>query len=184
MPGKKLFRGLGVLACMFFGGTVSASDAPKQTVEGAQAFLAQVLPGQEYMPGSFTELFDSIKRQHRMSGASLYGSGRIYEVSTVRRCVSTLRYDLSPVEMGYRGERMNFVRNYAPNLARGGLPEGFSWGDIVQVEKGGTQQVRITFKENRYASVIYLNSENLANRVAYAIEFLRLRCDETAKTGF
>lgn len=164
-------------------GATASDDGPQQTVEGAQTFLSQVLPGQGYMPGFFTDAVTRASRQRNLPRPQILGEGKIYQAAAIRKCVSTLRFDMSPVYIAYGRERVNFVRTFSPELAQGGIPEGFSWGDVVEVNRIGSR-VDLTFKGNRDASRIHLNAETLARRVAYAIEFLRLHCDETAKTGF
>ncbi len=188
MPGNKTIKGLCAAAGMIFCGSVFASDIPEQTVEGAQRFLSQVLPGQGYRPGFLTEFVQQLSRQRGMPNPVIVGEGNIYEVTTVKKCKTILRYDLTPVMLEYYHPSSPYFRRFRlvatePTLKQGGSPGGFSWGEVVQVERFGSS-VDIKFQNSRDTSRIHLNAENMAKRVAYAIEFLRLHCDETAKTGF
>ena len=65
----------------------------------------------------------------------------------------------------------------------GGRQEGFSWSEVKSVQQTGGD-VHLMFAGNQHLATIYLRSEDLAKRVAYAIEFLRMQCDAAAGTGF
>jgi len=57
-------------------------------------------------------------------------------------------------------------------------------GRDVKDVKPNKENVEVLFAGNSAKSTIYLGAESLANRVAYAIAFLRTNCDEAAATGF
>lgn len=162
-----------------------ARQAPEQTVEGAQRFLSMVLPGNGYTSGGFR---DAVRQAGKNAGASvmLDGAGKVTDASTVSRCTSRILYDNSSVSLivtaGRRTQRLS-VYDLAPGWVTGGKPGGFHWGEVKEVKQvGGT--VELLFKGNTTWTTVHLGSNDLAARVAYAMEYLRIHCDPTASTGF
>ena len=167
------------LRLVFLGGLLAAA-APveaqgEQTVENAQRFLSQVLMGRSYHWGL-------VERSAAKARLSIVGKSPIIDASAKRRCVSSLRFDNSALELRSRNETQRFV-DLQPGSRIGGGPP-FNWGsDLGEARASGTR-VYLKWTGAEDTSNIDMESEALATRVAYAMEFLRQHCDPTAGTGF
>lgn len=181
----------------------SAVHAQEQTVEGAQKFLSIVLPGNGYMTGTMHALLrDGIegarKNGVRSLSGDIQGKAIIVDATVVAHCESKLLSDYSNVELKFSGRQgtgalehwtitsrqLNFLNNPSKGgVTRFGSQAGSHWSIAKSVRPSGGN-VYIMFDGNEDESTIYLNSEDLARRVAYAIDFLRTNCDKTAGTGF
>jgi len=181
----------------------SAVHAQEQTVEGAQKFLSIVLPGNGYMMGGmYAALRGGIKSARESGGRSLdgeiQGKAIIVDATAVAHCKSKLLSDYSNVELKFSGRQgtgplerwtitsrqLDFLNNPSSGgVTRFGTQEGIHWSIAKYVRQSGGN-VYIMFDGNEDESTIYLNSEDLAKRVAYAIDFLRTNCDKAAGTGF
>jgi len=180
--------------------------AQEQTVENAQKFLSIVLPGNGYMGGSIRETPGNVTTAMREGDsryfydADLRGEAKIVDAGPVSRCVSKLLADYADVTISAN------VRRYAggpviDSISRGiteagtfsvganglrtigGKTDGFSWSEVKSVQQSGGD-ANLMFAGNKHVATIYLRSDDLAKRVAYAIEFLRMECDAAAGTGF
>jgi len=75
--------------------------------------------------------------------------------------------------LGYRD--IQLTDNNSPGI------HGFDFADVFEIRAEGTDVVVV----QRHVTVNWrIGSEAMAARVAYALEFLRQRCDRTADTGF
>lgn len=106
-----------------------------------------------------------------LSGVKLWGTSprgsfeySINKVEILKTCVSKA----IGTENGFDGERIGYLR----------------FGDITSIRHVG---YNVAYRFRGIAdtqSYLSFNSESDAARVAYALEFLRLKCDTTAATGF
>lgn len=162
-----------------------AQGVPEQTVENAQKFLSMALPKKGYVAGSLSDLINRVASQKQVS-AGISGQGVVTDASAVGHCVSRILYDNSNVSVSIgvnRDEQIVPLAQINPAALKGGLAEGFHWGDVLYAKQSGAD-VLFLLNGNGQASRIHLGSEALAARVAYAMEFLRMNCDKTAETGF
>lgn len=176
--------------------------AQEQTVENAQKFLSMTLPGNGYMAGSLRSAFKKTVDIANRKGQgyveySIGGEAKIVDADAVSRCTSKILSDYSGVTVNYVVKRSYYgsvVSRRTDKLTEAlsktfsqstiiGRPDGFSWSEIKFVRSDGGN-VDLLFSENEIASTIYLRSEDLAKRVAFAMEFLRISCDKSAGTGF
>lgn len=65
-----------------------------------------------------------------------------------------------------------------------GLTDGFHWGEDVLSARADGSVVLIMFRGNPHESRLLAGAPDMATRIAYAIEFLRVECDPAASTGF
>ena len=151
------------------------AHAQEQTVENAQKFLHITLPGNGYMSGGN---FTTLEGAARESGTNLVfeNLGIIRRYEPIARCRQATTFDYSGVMVSGPGARMH--------------PDGMGvvTGEAVFANLAGARvdgdRVLLSWKGSSRESVIDLNSPDLAARVAYAFEFLRLQCDPAADTGF
>ncbi|GEM_PF-1878825 len=176
--------------------TLLSSPAPAQdgqTVEGAQRFLSIVLPGSGYLPSSARSGIASARDAAAAEGqgvrADLYGRARITDMSAVAHCVSRLEFDeanMRAVFIARNGERQEITLStmWDQPVPYGKDPEGFHWGkDVLAASQSGSQ-VNLRLEGRTQDAIIYLGDEAMAQRVIYAITFLRTECDAAADTGF
>jgi hypothetical protein len=184
----------------------AALHAQEQTVENAQKFLSIVLPGNGYMGGAMRETPALAVKAAREADsqhyydADLQGEAKIVDADPVSRCTSKMLADYSTVTINIRARRYSsgpvverasrgitdwgsFSAGADGRRTIGGRQEGFSWSEVKSVQQTGGD-VHLMFAGNQHLATIYLRSEDLAKRVAYAIEFLRMQCDAAAGTGF
>ena len=165
-------------------------------MENAQRFLSIVLPGNGYMKGGMERaLRASIQSMRdaggRSAGGEILGTGNIVDAAPVTHCKSKLLSDYSNVKVklwarngtGPLESRTLTASELIDNVTHHGTQEGFPWSSVKSVHENGGN-VHIMFAGNEDMSTIYLHSEDLAKRVAYAIDFLRTSCDAAAGTGF
>lgn len=194
---KVFFAVIALLPCV-------ALHAQEQTVENAQKFLSIVLPGNGYMKGGVSTALSAVRGRNAdgyLMEAEVHGEAKIVDASPVERCRSKLLSDYSGVEVEMRArrnpgapvlERTRMpIAEMAPDsfsaqnggVRRHGNPAGVSWSELKSVRATG-DNVFLMFAGNKNESVIYLRSPDLASRVGYALEFLRMQCDAAAGTGF
>lgn len=163
--------------------------AQEQTVESAQAFLAMVLPGNGYSAGSIEDGLQAMAREMHNGRYHVSGHAKIIDAGVVARCVSRIQYDVTPVkyeawQVTVPGSRETIdPSKLFPDPRRVGMADGFNWGTLKEVRQSGSD-VRLQFPAARNATHIHVGAEAMAARVAYAIEFLRMKCDPAAGTGF
>lgn len=131
-------------------------------------------------------------------GGEIQGKAAIMDAEAVAHCKSKLLSDYSNVELKFWGRQgtgplerwtltarqLDFLNDpRRGGVTRHGTQEGIHWSIVKSVRPSGGN-VYIMFDGNEDESTIYLNSEDLATRVAYAIDFLRTNCDKAAGTGF
>jgi hypothetical protein len=63
-------------------------------------------------------------------------------------------------------------------------PFDISWSSVASVEDKGGYIYVMSASNNQYSMRFRIPNENLRVRMAYAMEFLRSRCDPMAATGF
>jgi hypothetical protein len=188
------------LFCLLPSASVYAQDGA-QTVENAQKFLSIVLPGNGYRKGGLDAglragLQGMRDAGGRSVGGEIQGTAKIVDAAPVAHCKSKLLSDYSDVKMKFWGRSGSGPMEYrtisahefgfpkdSGTVARHGIPDGFPWSDVKSVRSNGGN-VYMMIAGNQDESTIYLHSEDLAKRVAYAIEFLRTSCDAAAGTGF
>jgi len=193
-----------MLLAMVLSPAVAHAQDGVQTVENAQKFLSIVLPGNGYMKGAVSTALSAVNGRDASGyymDAQVHGEAKIIDASSVGRCRSKLLSDYSSVEVELRVrrnpgapvlERKRMpIAEAAPDgfsaqhggVQRHGDQAGFSWSELKSVRTVG-DNVYLMFAGNKSESVIYLRSADLASRVGYALEFLRLQCDAAAGTGF
>lgn len=179
---------------------VHAQDGA-QTVENAQKFLSIVLPGNGYRKGGLDAALRAALQSMREAGGrsvggEIQGTATIVDAAPVAHCKSKLLSDYSNVRLKLSARSGNGPMEYrmvtasefgfpkdSGGVTRHGTQEGFSWSDVKSVRASGGN-VYVMIAGNQDESTIYLHAEDLAKRVAYAIDFLRTSCDAAAGTGF
>ena len=163
-----------------------AGTAPARTVEGAQEFLRQVLPGSRYVSTPMAEMLAGARREQ------LRGSYEplplVIDADPVAACVSRLRADVSATWLVLRNPMDAWDASEAPvqdllGSAVVGDPDGIHFGSIRALRQSGSQ-VHLRFAGNSDDAVLHLDAEETAQRVYAAFDFLRKACDATRDTGF
>lgn len=179
---------------------VSSASAQEQTREGAQAFLKQL--GQE---GALLFEFNGGKGYNVSTGEdwSKYGATeptiRSYTYPPVQvtdsnkhvdECSSKFRFDGSSVadynyKQGdvYFSHPLSWVTNITnPAVGSAGPTDLILWWNtMAEVRSSG----RYVYVSKQFVDIRFtLPSENLAKRTAFAMEFLRVKCDKKSSTGF
>ena len=146
---------LRLIAAGLLAGLASAATAQGgQTIDGAQTFLASVLPS----------------AQMRLGGGDVQGWdnwGDILAYQKSGECGFTFSAYHEP---SYDWE--NGTNNGSRNFRR-----------VAEVSRTGTE-VRVAYSDVAVIDYYALTSESMATRVACAMDFLRMNCDATASTGF
>lgn len=172
-----------------------------QTAEGAQEFLKMTLPGNRYVPGWLISQVKTWDRNSAFDTRYTYrGTGVIAEVRSQERCKTAILYDHRGISMGENevngntGRRMGW-QYYPLDSDRYGLKEfqagslagvrEFSWSDVKEVKLAGNETGVLLLLNgvNEYTEIV-VGAKDMAARVVYAMEFLRLNCDRAAGTGF
>lgn len=144
---------------LYLAAVSSPAQAQDQTVENAQLFLTQILPGQQY-------------RASLDNGGYNPRPGVIQSVQTVGRCDTRLTVHYPYYENSstyYDAQTLTWSERNVSFLA-----------EVKQ--RGATIEIFWTFQP--WSSRFELSSEQMATRVAFALEFLRINCDRAAATGF
>lgn len=156
-------------------------------MENAQRFLAMTLPGKAYYAAGMKQALEAVRRKTGGS-AEVEGNATITEASAVARCKTRLLYRYpESAEIIYRAQghtQRNKLLTAFPHL-RGdqGNPDGLPWNDVLEVNATGSR-VFITLGGASARLEMDLGANSLADRVAYAMEFLRAICDNASETGF
>ena len=163
-----------------------AAPAPPRTIDSAQAFLHQVLPGNRYISTPMAEMLAKARRENLRG--SFDPLPVIVEADPVAPCVSRLRADVSPTWLFVRNPQDAWDATGAPvesllGASLVGDPGGMHFGSIRALRRAG-DEVHVRFAGNSDDAVLYLDAEQTAERVHGALEFLRLHCDPTRATGF
>ena len=198
----KFFKSLFFFLLLVF--TVSqAASEPEQTVEGAQKFLSLKLPGNRYEWGGFNSfarekmnsVMEGVKQQYPESRVDvryiINGNAIIKEAVATSKCSSKLVLDISQLsaiivikENPYSPKEERIEMTAAKLLGTGDFYEFESenWGKLKSVEQ--EKDKVIVRYSSPIPSTIIVGSEGLASRIAYALDFLRINCDEASGTGF
>lgn len=163
-----------------------AAEAPVRTIASAQDFLEQVLPGNHYISTPMAEMVAKARRD------GLRGSFEplplIFEAEPVAPCVTRLRADVSPtwfVVLNPQDEWDGAEASVEALLGGPwiGNPDGMHFGSIRALRRSGSR-LHIRFAGNADDAELHLDAAETAARVHEALEFLRLHCDATRRTGF
>jgi hypothetical protein len=161
----RVFKCLGVALVAVSGISSYGAAGQTQTPDGAQRFLLQVMPGMEYRPSGFGD-------------DQPWLWGKITVVKTVDQCTTTWDAEFPSSQVGDKTYDA-FTTTGATNTK----PGWKTWGDVVEVIVKGNI-IHINYIGAAHAALIRTNSEALAARTAYAIQFLEKDCDRTRGTGF
>lgn len=164
--------------------TPSMAQSPQQTVESAQRFLSMTLPDLGYETTYYRAGLDEMRRLPNSQRARIIGHPIIVDASTVSRCRSKMIGSADHVILRVTGEGESSMGQLVPAFSRMGSPTGFHWGEDILSARAYGADVRIMFKGNTEASRLMTGAPDLAVRIAYAMEFLRVECDPAASTGF
>lgn len=177
----------GLLAIMLAPVAVAQPPAPigvdaARSVDSAQQFLQQVLPGNGYASTPMSQMLAAARREQ------LRGHFEPLPVITradpLRACVSVLLADA--------GDSWFIVRNphdsgdvseaAVADLFGGdgliGNPEGLHFGDIRALSQSGNR-VQMRLAGNRDDAVLHLEGEQAASRVLAALQYLQQTCDSS-----
>jgi hypothetical protein len=177
--------------------------AQEQTVENAQKFLSIVLPGNGFTSGRMATLFKP-KPGETMVRSKFDGVGKITTADSPARCRTAIMFDVSGITVSLRRyvNRFDYTgwtawesigppgagdlgqsQYFVPGV--GGNPAGFAWADVQEVKVSGSDtDVLLMLKGDTEYTRLHLGAKDLATRVVYAMEFLRMQCDAAAGTGF
>jgi hypothetical protein len=195
---NKLAKFCAAVACLV--STSSQAQGVEQTPEGAERFLATVM--KQYAvsghPGLYND-YNSLDISYRMLDA-------VGEGPCLTRLEGAINQFTGNDGTGSFGSGAgNYEKGGQDNLARvpvalakwslKGFPYVVDWSKVASVKQSdrhklagnygafpSKQAVQLTTSDAGFSFI--LPSEELATRVAYAMEFLRLNCDKTAETGF
>ena len=154
--------------------SATAAGAQQQTVESAQEFLRQVLPGLEVDAGGW---------YHQLDLVYLKRYAAIRSVKTEERCVSDISVRYGPFRYHWKTQRGHpEVREYPAESVTRSLDarkftevEAFAGDAVVRIRSHGVDAPTVRIR---------VPSKDLRDRLAYALEFLRQKCDAAASTGF
>lgn len=187
-----------ILPLALLGGNVIAQE---QTAEGAQMFLSATLPGNGYVPAMFSSVIESWDNsvpeywRYRFTGTS-----KIMEVRSPDRCRTVISFDPSGlfVEVntneaaGWTGWRRR-SEDRSEALSQGSYKEGLmgvvasdiSWDNVIEVKTSNSgSDVLVVHNGLEKPTLVRVGAKDMAARVAYAMEFLKISCDKAAGTGF
>lgn len=154
-PALALF--IALLAC--------SASAQEQTVESAMDFLSEVLVGQRYNPNLWTTREgDPVDLPDRW--------GALVEVGAGERCSVEFKAKMPAAKLGNR-EWSAHERNAQ-----------WKFGHVFEIQKKGATDLTMAYQGREKPLLFRLNSESLRDRVAYAMEYLRVNCDAMRRTGF
>lgn len=171
------------LAVSLSGGTAHSQE---QTAENAQKFVAQIA-GLGQMAYAYRHDRDTFEQTFYQDASVDYRGDEppkryfnkiiapIWDVTSSNRCLTTFKYKSTNadwVETRYLIRTRDAERSMA-------------WRSVAAVQQVG-QQVHVrtaTAYGNQYDR-FDLPSQDMAKRMAYAMEFLRVSCDATQGTGF
>lgn len=189
MRGIGTIGGVGTLLLALACGPAAAQEpvaaSAARSVESAQEFLRQVLPGNRYVSTAMTEVLARAMRE------GLRGRFEplpvIVEAEPVAPCRSRLLADIAPTWLTIRDPAMyEVVESSLADLfgdATVGNPDGMAFGDVRALRVEGAR-VHLRFAGEQHDAVVHMESTEMAGRVHAAIDFLRRECDLSARTGF
>ncbi|MDC7685022.1 hypothetical protein PQU92_17185 [Asticcacaulis sp. BYS171W] len=183
---------LALVGLLALGGQTTTAQAQEQTVENAQKFLG-ILASQNQFTLSHRQnnyqwdeyywtddATDNTRHHHDITPPFKVNSARM---ST--RCATVLNTNVI-LYYGTVEGRFN-----TPTLKTDSQPPidiSIDWAKVAIVRREGNG---VVISGNNYTNMTYYNylrfnlpSEDLAKRVEYALEFMRLSCDAAASTGF
>ena len=179
------------LAAAVAGGAQAQDDpSAKQTPENAQVFLNKVVAqgGSSATIANYEwDRFPPSGNSFRMpDGTRCYDSCPITEASTgpATRAIRFNSVCQTLIDIDIRSKMVG-ADSWNP---RYGYPYGYviDWTKVAEVRQSGST-VYIdghTDRNGLKIQSVNLPSENLAKRVAFAMEVIRLSCDPTGSTGF
>ena len=198
-----LFVGGGMLLAMLLPPTAAHAQEGARTVENAQKFLSITLPGNGFTSGRMATLFKPKPGETRVR-SKFDGVGRITTADSPARCRTAIMFDVSGITVSLRRyvDRFDYTgwtawesigppgagdlgqsQYFVPGV--GGNPAGFAWADVQEVKVAGSgTDVLLMLKGDTEYTRLHLGAQDLATRVVYAMEFLRMQCDAAAGTGF
>lgn len=125
-----------------------------QTIDSAQTFLVTVLPS----------------AQMRLDGSDVEGWDNWGDIQTFEK-----NGECGFIFAAYHEPSTDWV-NGTNNGTR-------NFGYVAEVSRTGSE-VRVAYADAAIIDYYLLTSETMAQRVANAMDFLRMNCDVTASTGF
>lgn len=141
-----------------------SASAQEQTVESAMEFLSEVLDGQRYNPNLTESKGEPVRLHDRW--------GTIKEVGPDKRCVLAYK---APMPEGRRGS----------SVWKAYEREGtWDFSKVLEIRKAGAIDLEVVRRGQPLPLAFRLNSESLRDRVAYAMDYLRVNCDALRRTGF
>ncbi len=176
-----------LLAFCFDAPALAQSGGSKQTVENAQRFLEMTLPGKVYRSATMKHAMEAARRKTG-GEAHLEGHATISDATAIARCKSRLLHKYpESAEIIYRVrghiQRQPLLSAFPQLRGELGDPDGLPWSDVLEVETVGST-VYLTLDGVVTRLEMDMGAKSLADRVAYAVEFLRISCDKTSDTGF
>jgi hypothetical protein len=137
--------------------SLQTADAQEQTIENAMEFFKLALVGQGIDRPLQPQDIDSNGNVHR-----------------------TLRFESIKRVMNDSTNRCLLKINTEES---GDTIFDFSNADIKQIAQVAPEFIEVQ-RKGQFQRVFKISPEAMAKRVIYAMEFLRVKCDETSKTGF
>ena len=163
--------------------SLANAQAPTQTIQGATTFISQVLSNGSvtvavqiggYWNKKLTEYtYDgprNPKTVYSDGGANIILSAKIIGECTISISTNTIGTTSSSNKVA---DKYTSQENVEQAI--------FDFRKLAEAKQDGTN---VYLKGLRYEYRLEIPAESLASRVAYAMEFLRTRCDPTAATGF
>lgn len=149
--------------------------APTQTLEGARQFLAKVLPGQRAFSQNINWNDDHIDVDNRME--RFYGVITSFDASDPNPCKIKFTYQRGAFSYN-GGDYSAFTSN--------SWMDASGWGAITSTTTRENSlplvDVTMTGRTGHWGFIVI--PETLEKRVAYALDYMRLKCDKTGGTGF
>lgn len=168
-------------------GAVAAEDAttPQRTVEGAQEFLRQVLPGNRYLSTMMVEVLAKARRDGLR--AQFDPLPPIVDADPIAPCRSYLIGEIATTWLTVRDPATGEVTEAEFAAMAGddhvGSPDGMHFGSIRALRQDGSR-VYLRFAGEQHDAELHLEGSEIASRVYAALDFLRRQCDPAAATGF
>lgn len=152
-----------------------AIHAQEQTVESAQKFLEQVLPSVKVDTNSWTLTSGKFANIDRF--------GDITKVETIEGCLTkiSLKYGQFKSHLTQWNNETRRPQNLEWGPTSFVEPLDFSkWSEVKSISKTRIKVFRI----DRTTLDFHSPSESMIARLAFALDFLRQKCDTTSATGF
>lgn len=169
---------------LFLAAPAQAQDAPQQTVEGAQRFLA-ILAEQRQL------VIIASGDAGATAMANYWAESAEGEDCRTRFATRPRAYQWAG-KARFQSDQPGFREDdFARIIARYSLPVppfAVDWSRISGVQLfpigPGNELQGVRIAQGDHALELYVPDSALAQRVVYAAEFLKAACDRTAETGF